>query len=245
MPMTGFQRRLARGMQARVAVAGDDVGVAAFLVALHDLLDDAGRAQELVVVGLDRGRAEARADGDDLGAGARHEDAGGADRRGHLQRRVRIDDLDLHDGPPLRRLRRSALGRGGVHLQRRGKHHAVVARALAPRDVAVEHVASTRSGARSRGIAVAAAARPDHDEAVAGAGPRVRAPWTAGSRLAVRPAHDSSAGEAVLAAGESPRLRTCAPRPPRRRRRPRDTSTRARRRGRRATGPPHASSRSS
>src|ERR1700675_979977 len=84
-------------------------------------------------------------------------------------------------------------------------HDAVVAGGQLHGDVAVEHVPEHALGRALAGISVAAAARPDHDEAVAGARPRVRDLGRQAVVAAVGPAHDQLGGEAVLAAGQSPR----------------------------------------
>ena len=93
-------RELARGLQARVAEAGDHVAVDAVALAGRDLLQQAGHGQRLVVVALDGDRAHGRAHGHDLGAGVRHRAGAGTDLLGHAPGGVGVDDLDAHGALP-------------------------------------------------------------------------------------------------------------------------------------------------
>src|SRR6202011_6060861 len=87
-------RDLARRVQPGVAEAGDDVPVRG--LAAGDLREQAGHAQRLVVVGLDRGRSHGRADRDQAGARTGRGPGAGLDHPSHRLGGVRVDDLDDH-----------------------------------------------------------------------------------------------------------------------------------------------------
>ena len=89
-------RDLAGGAQAGIVEAGDEIALALFGYALAHLVEHAERADRLVVMPLDRDRTHGRADRDDLRARPGDRRRRLADLAGHRQRRVGIDDLELH-----------------------------------------------------------------------------------------------------------------------------------------------------
>ena len=57
MPIYRLVRHFACGMKARVAVTGNDLSVKVLLIALADLVEDAGHAKVFVIEGFDQGRS--------------------------------------------------------------------------------------------------------------------------------------------------------------------------------------------
>src|SRR5687767_14548616 len=96
---------------------------------------------------------------------------------------------------------------GCLHVERSilAEDHAVIASCGLRADVAVEHVLDDLLDRSLFRIAVAAAARTDGDERVAGARPRVRHLRRQRRRLALARADLEVGGEAVAAAEEAPR----------------------------------------